>query len=149
MRRHLFNFHTLELICCKFKMPRTYFLLSFFFFFLFLQLGKYYMGFPGGWAVKNLPVNAGDMDSIPAWERSPEKQKATHSSISAWEDPWIEEGGGATAYWVAKALDTTQQLNDGNNENCINIKYVAAYLNGLHLLKHNFQFNLQCGNKSY
>ena len=38
------------------------------------------------------------------------------SSISAWQDPWTEEPGGATVHWVAKALDTTQQLNDSNNE---------------------------------
>ena len=36
-----------------------------------------FRGLPGGSVVKNLPVNAGDMDSIPASERSPEKQKAT------------------------------------------------------------------------
>ena len=29
------------------------------------------MGFPGGSAVKNLPVNAGDMNSIPESGRSP------------------------------------------------------------------------------
>ena len=28
-------------------------------------------GFPGGLAVKNLPANAGDADSIPGSERSP------------------------------------------------------------------------------
>ena len=28
-------------------------------------------GFPGGSAIKNLPANAGDMGSIPGWERSP------------------------------------------------------------------------------
>ena len=65
------------------------------------------------------------------------------------EDPWTEEPGGAIVHWVAKALDTTQQLNDGNNEYYINTNYAAAYLNGFLLLKHNFQFNLQCENKSY
>ena len=66
--------------------------------------------------VKKLLVNAGDMDSIPASERSPEKRKTTHSSISAWQDPWTEEPGRATVHWVTKVLDTTQQLNDSSNE---------------------------------
>ena len=33
------------------------------------------MGFQGGSVVKNLPANAGDVDLIPAWERSPGKRK--------------------------------------------------------------------------
>ena len=36
------------------------------------------LGFPGGSVVKNLPVNAGDVGSIPGFGRSPE---ATHSHI--------------------------------------------------------------------
>ena len=56
----------------------------------------YYMGFPGGSAVKNLPKNAGDTrdsGSIPGSERSQEKEMATHSSILVWEIPWTEEPG--------------------------------------------------------
>ena len=44
--------------------------------------------------VKNPSANAGDlgdMGSIPGWEDSPEKERATHSSILAWEIPWTEE----------------------------------------------------------
>ena len=33
------------------------------------------MGFPGGSAVKNLPANAGDLDSIPGLGRSPGEGK--------------------------------------------------------------------------
>ena len=51
-------------------------------------------GFPGGSAVKNPPVNAGDPDLIPAWEDPLEKEMATHSSILAWRIPWTEEPGG-------------------------------------------------------
>ena len=65
------------------------------------------MGFPGGSVVKkkkkNLPANAGDVDSIPGSERSPregngnpdslEKEMATHSRILAWEIPWTDEPG--------------------------------------------------------
>ena len=35
---------------------------------LFIEIK--FRGFPGGSVVKNLPVNAGDMGSIPGWERS-------------------------------------------------------------------------------
>ena len=41
-------------------------------------------GVPGGSAVKNPPVNAGDPDLIPGWEDPLEKEMATHSSILAW-----------------------------------------------------------------
>ena len=51
------------------------------------------MGFPGGSVVKNLPANAGDMGSIPGSGRSPGVGMATHSSIPAWEIPWMEEPG--------------------------------------------------------
>ena len=48
-------------------------------------------GFPGNAVVKNPPANAGDsgdMGSIPM-----EEEIVTHSSILAWEIPWIEELG--------------------------------------------------------
>ena len=44
--------------------------------------------------VKNPPANAGDPGSIPGSGRSLEKEIAAHSSILAWEIPWIEEPGG-------------------------------------------------------
>jgi len=43
--------------------------------------------------VKNLPTNAGDVESIPGLGRSLEKEMATHSSIFAWEISWTEELG--------------------------------------------------------
>ena len=55
------------------------------------------IGFPGGLAVKNLPVNAGDTgdtSSIPGLGRSLEEETATHSSMLAWRIPWTEEPGG-------------------------------------------------------
>ena len=54
------------------------------------------MGFSGGSAVKNLPANAGDArvaGLIPGLGRSLEKEMTTHSSILAWEIPWMEEAG--------------------------------------------------------
>ena len=44
--------------------------------------------------VKNLPAEAGDMDSIPRSGRSPGKEIVTHSNILAWEIPWTGEPGG-------------------------------------------------------
>ena len=52
------------------------------------------MGFPGGSVVKNPPANSGDVDLIPWFRRSLEKEMATHSSLLAWEIPWTEEPGG-------------------------------------------------------
>ena len=43
--------------------------------------------------VKNLPVSAGDVGSVPGLEDSLEKEMATHSSVLAWRIPWIEEPG--------------------------------------------------------
>ena len=58
-----------------------------------LQALHWYMGFPGGSVVKNLPSNAGDASSIPGWGRSPGVGNTTHSSIHAWEIPWTEKLG--------------------------------------------------------
>ena len=44
--------------------------------------------------VKNLPANAGDTGSILESGRSSGKEMATHSSILAWEIPWMKEPGG-------------------------------------------------------
>ena len=41
--------------------------------------------------VKNPLSNAGDVGSSPGSGRSLEKEIATHSSILAWEIPWIKE----------------------------------------------------------
>ena len=52
---------------------------------------------PGGAVVKNLPASArdsGNAGSIPGLgKRSPGRGPATHSSMLAWEIPWIEETG--------------------------------------------------------
>ena len=53
-----------------------------------------YLHFPGGSVVKNPPARAGasgDAGLIPESGRSPEKEKATHSSILAWRIPRTEE----------------------------------------------------------
>ena len=43
--------------------------------------------------VKNSSANTGDVSSTPGSGRSPGKEMATHSSILAWEIPWMEEPG--------------------------------------------------------
>ena len=48
-------------------------------------------GFPDGSVVKNLLASAGDIGDA---ERSPGGGDGNHSSILAWEIPWIEEPGG-------------------------------------------------------
>ena len=48
-------------------------------------------------AVKNPPVNAGDVkdvSSIPGSGGPLEEDTATHSNILPWRIPWIEEPGG-------------------------------------------------------
>ena len=56
-----------------------------------------FLGFPCDSAGKESARNAGDLGSIPGLGRSPEKGKATHSSILAWRIPW------ATVHGVAKS----------------------------------------------
>ena len=51
------------------------------------------MGFPGGWAVKNLPVNAGDLGLIPGSGRSPGEEN-DNPLWFAWRIPRQE------AWWV-------------------------------------------------
>ena len=68
-----------------------------------------FRGFPGGSVVKNPPVNAGDMNSIPGSERSP---GGGHDLFqhSCMEIPWTEEplGGSPRSH---KELDTTERLS--------------------------------------
>ena len=53
------------------------------------------MGFPGDSAVKNLPVDAGELREMGlrslGWEDPREKEMATHCTILAWRIPWTEE----------------------------------------------------------
>ena len=45
------------------------------------------------WQENNSPANVGDLNSILGCEDPLEKEMATHSSVLAWEIPWIEEPG--------------------------------------------------------
>ena len=59
----------------------------------------------GGSMIKNPPVNAGDAGSIPGSGRSLGEGNGNCSSVLAWEIPWTEEPGWATAHGVAKRHD--------------------------------------------
>jgi len=50
--------------------------------------------FPIAQTVKNLPAMQETQVKLLDQEDPPEKETATHSSILAWEIPWIEEPGG-------------------------------------------------------
>ena len=45
------------------------------------------------WLVKNLPTMQETWVRSLGWENPLEKEKATYSSIFAWEIPWTEEPG--------------------------------------------------------
>ena len=51
-------------------------------------------GVPGGSVVKNLPVSAGDMGSIPGSKRSPREGNGNPLGYSCLGNPWTEEPGG-------------------------------------------------------
>ena len=52
---------------------------------------KYYRAFLIAQSVKNLPAVQETWVRSLGWEDPLEKEMATHSSILAWEIPWIEE----------------------------------------------------------
>ena len=54
------------------------------------------LSFPGDSVVQNPPVNAraaGDMGSPLGWEDPLKQEMSTHSSMPAWETPWMGEFG--------------------------------------------------------
>ena len=85
-------------------------------------------GFQGELAVKNLPANAGDVET---WvqslgEEGPLKEEmATHSSILVWEIPWTEEPadyspwGGRESETNTHTLSTLQFVFQDNSSVCI------------------------------
>ena len=58
-------------------------------------------------SVKNLPAMQETWVRFLSWEDPLEEEMVTHSSILAWEIPWIEEPGGLHL-WGHKELDTTE-----------------------------------------
>ena len=62
--------------------------------------------FSGKRKKKKSPAHAGDRGSIPGLGRSPGGRQGNHSSILAWEIPWMKSLTGY-AHRVAKKWDTT------------------------------------------
>ena len=60
-------------------------------------------GFPGGSVVKNLPVNAGDADSIPVLGRSPGEGNGNPLQYSCQGNPMDRGAWQATVHGVAKS----------------------------------------------
>ena len=52
-----------------------------------------YLGFLDGSDGRESACNVTDLNLIPRWEDPLEEHMATHPSILAWENPWIEEPG--------------------------------------------------------
>ena len=65
-------------------------------------------GFPGGSAVKNLPVNAGDVGSIAVLGRSSEEGNGNPLEYSCLGNPIDRGAWQDTVYENAKELDTTK-----------------------------------------
>ena len=64
------------------------------------------VGFPSGSVVKNLPISARDVGSIPGSARSTGEGNGTPSQYSCLENPMDRGAWWATVYGVAKELDT-------------------------------------------
>ena len=73
-------------------------------------------GFPGGLAVKNLPANAGDADSIPGSERSPGEVNGNPFQYSCLGNPtergaWLATVHGVTRVGHDLETKTTTGMN--------------------------------------
>ena len=71
--------------------------------------------FPGGSVVKNLPVNAGDVGSIPESGKTPGKRNGNPLQYSCLGNHMDRGAWQATNHGVAKESDTTCQLNNNND----------------------------------
>ena len=58
--------------------------------------------------IKNLPAIQETWVQSLGWEDTLERGMATHSSILAWEIPWIEEPVGGYSLWGPKESDMTE-----------------------------------------
>ena len=67
---------------------------------------KTFSGFPGGSVVKNPPVNAGDLGSIPGSGRSPGEGNGNPLQYSCLGNPMDREA------WWAKVQKSQTQLSD-------------------------------------
>ena len=74
-----------------------------------------FLGFPGGSVGKASAYNVGELGSIPGSGRSPREGNGNPLQYSYLENPM--DGGTWLGYspWGHKELDTTEQLNNNNN----------------------------------
>ena len=68
---------------------------------------QYFLGFPGGSAVKNPPANAGDASSIPGSGRPPGEGNGNPLQDSFLRNPVDRGACQATVHGVAKESDMT------------------------------------------
>ena len=61
------------------------------------------LGFPGGSVVQNSPANAGDVDLIPGWRRSPGERNDSPFQYSCLGNPMNKGAWRATVHGVAKS----------------------------------------------
>ena len=66
-----------------------------------------HVGLPSGSVVKNLPVNAGDVGSVPGLGRFPGEGNGTPLQYSCLGNPMDKAAWQVTVHRVAKELDTT------------------------------------------
>ena len=69
------------------------------------------MGFPGSSVVKNPPVNAGDMGSIPGSQRSPWRRKWQPTPVFLPGKSIEQRNPVGYSPWGLKGLDRTEQLS--------------------------------------
>ena len=91
----------------------TYYLLLFLLHNWFLFC--FFMGFPGGSVVKDLPANTGDSGSILGSERSPGEGNGNPLQYSCLDNPVGRGAWWATLHGVTKDLDITKRLNSSSS----------------------------------
>ena len=70
------------------------------------------MGFPGGPVVKNLPANAGDVDSVPGSGRSPGQENGNPLQYSCLGNPVDRGAWQTTVHGIAKESDMTEHIHN-------------------------------------
>ena len=74
------------------------------------------MGFPGDSVVKNLSASAREVGSIPLSARSPGEVNGNPLQYSCLGNPMNRVAQWATVHGTAKESDTTELLNNNNND---------------------------------
>ena len=69
------------------------------------------VGFPGGSVVKNLPINAGALGSIPGSRKSPGEGNGNQLHSSCLKNPMDRGDLQATVHVVARESDRTERLS--------------------------------------